>query len=447
MSTIWKRSSSSLFDSWQDDYRSKICSPEQAASIIKDHDVISMAGGSSIPRGFASALSLRAKNLHNVTLLQGYTLSVCEFMQEEFKDNIHIETAFVGPTERACIQMGLAAYVPVHLHNMGEWLQRRQPNITAHAVTPPDDQGYMNRSCYAGLSHRKAFEAADTVIVEVNPNLPWLNGEAFKIHVSEVDYIIENTFPLEEIKDIPITETETTIAHCISDLIPDGSTIQLGLGGLANAVGHFLKDKKDLGLHTEVISNSAAELMKLGVINGSRKSFFPRKTLGCFCVGDKGLWEFVDHNEDFCFYEIDYINDPQIIGRNNNLISVNNTMMMDLTGQAASESIGTYQYSGTGGQGDFVRGAGVSPGGKSILALNSTYVDREGQLKSRIVPLLPAGTIVSTPRTDVEYVITEYGVAVLRWQSVAQRVKLMINIAHPDFRDELRFQARKIGWI
>ncbi|MDD3269931.1 MAG: acetyl-CoA hydrolase/transferase C-terminal domain-containing protein [Syntrophomonadaceae bacterium] len=443
----YRQSSNARLDSWQDDYRKKICSAEQAASLIMDHDVISMAGGSSIPRGFAEALGRRVKDLHDVTLLQGFTLSPFEFMQAEFKDNIHIETAFVGPTERACIQDGLATYVPVHLHNIGEWLYRRQPNITAHAVTPPDEQGYMNRSCYAGLSHRKAFEAAATVIAEVNPNLPWLCGEDLKVHVSEVDYIIENPFALEEVKDIAITENETMIAHYIAEMIPDGSTIQLGLGGLANAVGHFLKDKKDLGLHTEVISNSAAELMKLGVINGARKSFHPRKTLGCFCVGDKTLWEFVDHNEDFCFYEIDFINDPQVIAQNHNLVSVNNTLMMDLTGQAASESIGTYQYSGTGGQGDFVRGASISPGGKSILALNSCFVDRAGQRHSRIVPLLPAGTVVSTPRTDVEYVVTEYGVAALRWQSITQRVKLLINIAHPDYREELKHQAQKLGWI
>ncbi|MEN6348856.1 MAG: acetyl-CoA hydrolase/transferase C-terminal domain-containing protein [Syntrophomonas sp.] len=432
---------------WQEEYRNKLCSAGDAAGLIRDNDVISMVGGTCIAHGFAHALSQRAGELHNITLLQGFTLSSFEFMQEKYRNNLHIDTAFVGPTERACIQKGLASYVPVHLHKIGEWLVSRRPNVVAATVTPPDEDGYMNRSSYASLCHRDVFKNAKTVIVEVNPNAPWLCGEDFKIHVSEVDYIIENHSPLEEVRDIAITGIEKQIAYYIADMIPDGSTIQLGLGGLANAVGHFLRDKKDLGLHTEVFSNSLMELMKIGAVNNSRKNFYPGKTLGCFCVGNRELSKFVDHNEDFVFFEVDYVNDPQVISKNAGLISVNNTLMLDLTGQAASESIGTFQYSGTGGQVDFVRGTSLSPGGKSILALNSTYKDKDGCSRSRIVPVLPEGTIVTTPRTELEYVITEYGVVNIRWQSVAERVKRLIRIAHPDFRDELYFQAKKIGWI
>lgn len=433
--------------SWREDYRQKLCSAEDAADLIKNNDIITMAGGTSIPKGFATALSKRARELFNITLLQGFSLCNYEFMQPQFKEHIHIETSFVGLMERKCIQMGLATYVPIHLHKLPAWLDNRGPNVAAHAVTPPDENGYMNRSCYAGLCHRRSIENAKTVIVEVNPNTPWLCGDDFKLHVSEVDYIIENSFEMEEINDIPISENERQIAAYVADMIPDGSTIQLGLGGLANAVGYLLKEKKDLGLHSEVISNSMMQLMKLGVINNSRKNFYPGKALGCFASGNRELWEYVDHNENFCFREVDFINDPQVIARNHGLISVNNSLMMDLTGQAASESIGSFQYSGTGGQVDFVRGVGLSPGGKSILSLNSTYKDKEGRIGSRIVPVLPEGTIVSTSRNEVQYVVSEYGVANLRWQSITERAKRLIAIAHPDFRDSLRFMARKQGWI
>ncbi len=432
---------------WQQLYQEKLGSAEDAARQVKHNDVIAMVGGSCVPEAFTSSLAARGQDLHNVSLLVGFALKEYDYMKPAYKNHFNLETAFVGPMERISIQQGITTYVPIHLQKLGQWLDARQPNIVAAAVTPPDEQGYMHRSLYAGLCHRRAFEQANTVIVEVNRNLPRLCGDDLKIHVSEVDFIIENDSPLVEIQDIEITPLEKQIASYISDMIPNGSTIQLGLGGLANAVGYFLRDKKDLGVHAEVVSNSIMNLMKLGVANGSQKSFLPGKVLGCYCVGNKELWDFAANNDDFIFSEVEYVNNPEIIGRNNNLISVNNTLMMDLTGQAASESIGTRQYSGTGGQVNFVHGAARSPGGKSILALSSTFTDVEGKLQSKIVPLLPAGSIVSTPRTDVEYVVTEYGVAALRWQSVAERVKRLIQIAHPDFRDQLKFEAEKYGWI
>ena len=244
-----------------------------------------------------------------------------------------------------------------------------------------------------------------------------------------------------------ITQTEKLIAAHIADMIDNGSTIQLGLGGLANAVGYFLRDKRNLGVHGEVISNSIMDLLIAGAVDGSRKSLHRGKVLGCYLVGNRKLWDFVDRNEDFLFCEVEYINDPRVIAQNDNLISINNTLMVDLTGQAASESIGTYQYSGTGGQVNFVQGATQSRGGKSILALSSTYQDKEGQLRSKIVPVFPEGTIVSTSRNDVEYIVTEYGVACLKWKSLAERVKELIRIAHPDFRYQLKFAAAKNHWI
>ncbi len=433
--------------SWQDDYRRKICSADHAAALLKDNDTIAMAGGNVVPEAFVEAMSRRGKDLQGIILLVNFALSQYRFMNLEYKDNLKIETTFVGPMERNCIREGISSYVPIHLQKLGEWLDHRKPNVVACSVTPPDDNGYMNRSCYAGLCHKRAFDNAETVIVEVNENLPWLCGNDFKIHVSEVDYIIENNYSPAEVHDIPITQTEKSIAAYIADMVEDGSTIQLGLGGLANAVGYLLRDKRNLGIHGEVISNSIMDLVLSGVINGSQKNFHKGKILGCYLVGNQELWDFANHNEDFIFCEVEYINDPRIIAQNDRLISINNTLMMDLTGQAASESIGTYQYSGTGGQVNFVHGATMSRDGKSILALNSTYTDNNGNLKSKIVPILPEGTIVSTSRNDVEYIVTEYGVANLRWKSLSNRVKQLINIAHPDFRDELAFQAAKNAWL
>lgn len=436
-----------VYSSWQDEYKSKLTTAEEVAALIRSNDTVLMPGGHCIPHDFSVALSNRVTEFKNVTICLGLALKLYDYMKPEFKNNVSIESPFVGPMERVCMEWGTAQYIPVHLNQLGVWMDYKAPNVTACVVTPPDENGYMNRSCYGGLVPRRAIAKSDVFIAEVNEGTPWLEGDELKIHISEVDYVIESNADLVEIPDIPITDVEREIAQYIADMIPDGSTIQLGLGGLANAVGYLLKDKRNLGVHSEVVQNSFMELMESGVVNGTRKNFYPGKVLATFCVGNKKLWDFVDHNDKFLFTEVEYNNDPLIIGKNDNLISVNNALMMDLTGQAASESIRHKQYSGTGGQVNFVQGARYSEGGVSILALNSTFTDKEKGLRSRIVPFLPSGTIVSTSRNDVQYVITEYGVANLRYKGVSQRVQELINIAHPDFRDELMFQAKRMKWL
>lgn len=431
------------YQSWKDEYSSKLRSAEDLAAMIKSGDVILEPGGINIPHDFHVALSRRVQELNNVTICLGLALKLYDFMQPQFKQNIHIETPFVGPVERMLIEWGTASYVPQHLNQLKPWQEHRKPNITAMVVTPPDENGFFNRSCFGGLVPKDIVAATDVVMVEVNSKTPWLEGEDLKIHISEIDYICESDTDLVEIPDIPITEVERQIAAYITDMIPDGSTIQLGLGGLANAIGYFLLDKKDLGVHTEVVQKSFMDLMKAGVINGSRKNFNPGKVLATFCVGDKELWDYVDHNSDFLFTEVAFNNDPQVIGKNDNLISINNALCMDLTGQVGSESIRHRQYSGTGGQMNFLQGAALSQGGKGIIALNSTWKDKEGNLRSSIIPFMPPGTIVTTPRTEVDYVITEYGVTNLKYKRVSERIKAMISVAHPDFRDELKFQAKR----
>lgn len=441
-----KREQKVKYGSWQEEYKAKMRTPEFLAAMVKDNDVVMMPGGTSIPHEFNIALANRVTELSNVTICLGLALKLYEFMKPQYKEHIRIETPFVGPMERICLEWGTASYIPLHLNKIAAWMDHKKPDISCFVVTPPDEEGYVNRSCFGGLMPQRTIAQTNLVIAEVNPATPWLEGDAFKMHISEIDYFCESDCVLTEIPDIPITDVEREIAHYIADMIPDGSTVQLGLGGLANAIGYFLRDKKDLGVHTEVLQKSFMELINLGVVNNSKKTFYPGITTATFCVGDKELWKFVDHNKKILFTEVEFNNDPYNIAQNENLVSVNNALAIDLTGQIGAESIRHKQYSGTGGQMNFVQGASLAKNGKSIIAMNSSWKDKEGNLRSAIVPFMPPGTIVTTPRSETEYVITEYGVVNLRYKSVAQRVKALISIAHPDFRDKLAFEAKKY-WL
>lgn len=436
------------YASWQEEYKAKLTTPDEAAKCVKSNESVFFGGGTGIPSAFAQALSRRVPELKNVMISQGYAMGLFDYMKPENRESFHIETMFVGPMERVCMEWGVAQYKPMHLSDIPAAATYAACNRVAFVATPPDENGYMNRSCFGSfLPNRELIRPAETVVVEINRNAPWLNSDDFKIHVSDVDYIIENDFPMFELPDIPITEDEKKIAQYIADLVPDGGCIQLGLGGLANAIGYLLHDKKDLGMHAEVVSPSVTELVNAGVITGARKNFMPKQVVCAFAVGTNKFYKDLDHNKNYYFKEVGWVNNPDIIGQNDNLISIQNALMMDLTGQAGSESIGTKQYSATGGQLDFVLGAKKSKGGKSILSLNSTFTDKDGKLQTKIMPMLPAGTVVTTPRTLVEYVVTEYGVANLRLRTIQERVKALIGIAHPDFRDQLTFEAKKIGWL
>ncbi len=434
--------------SWRDDYRSKLCSAEDAALLVRSGDHVFLGGGTGIPAAFANAVGNRHSELSNVTVYQGYAMGLYEYMKPEHSGSFHIETMFVGPMERVCMEWGVAQYVPLHLGDIPGMASSVKCDKLAFVATPPDKDGYMNRSCFGSFCpNEECIKRADILIAEINSNTPWLASEDFKIHVSEIDYIIENDAPMFILPEIPISDVEGKMAVHIADLIPDGSTIQLGFGGLANAIGHLLHHKKDLGMHAEVVTPSVMELVRAGVINGSKKNFMPGKVVTAFAVGTDEFYKYLDRNEDFYFREVGWVNNPENIAKNDNLISINNALMIDLTGQVASESIGTKQYSGTGGQVNFVQGAKRSRGGRSIIALSSTYTDKEGNLQSKIKPLLPEGTVVSTSRNDVQYIVTEYGSVNLQFLSISKRVKKLISIAHPDFRDRLSFEAKKTGWI
>jgi 4-hydroxybutyrate CoA-transferase len=447
-SAVQKKDRTKIQGHFMNDYKAKLITAEQAASLVKSGDRIFLGGGINIPSGFSNALGVRAGELKDVTLYQGFAMGLYEHMKPEGKNSFNIETMFVGPLERICMGWGVGSYLPHSFSDLGEVALKAAPNMVVFCTTPPDKDGYVNKSCFGTFLPRKeCLEPAETVICEINDQLPWCCGDDFKVHISEVDYIVENSNPIFELPEITITDTEKMMARFIVDMIPDGATIQLGFGGLGNAIGHMLYDKKDLGMHSEVVTPSVTELLKAGVITGARKNFMPGKIVTAFAVGTKQFYEDIHYNPSFEFKEVHWVNQPSNIAKNDGMISINTTLMMDLTGQAASESIGIKQYSGTGGQVNFNLGAKMAKNGKRIMAVASTYTDKEGNLKSKILPTLPEGTVVTTGRNDINFVCTEYGVVDLQYESITKRVKKMISIAHPQFRDELTFAAKKAAWI
>lgn len=434
---------------WRKDYQRKLTSAEEVALAFQSGDHIAMGGGTGIPPAIADAIGRRAGEISDVKFGQGFAVALHEYMKPEHKQHFRIETIFMGPAERLCLDWGTCDFVPNHLGNMIDWATDFNAHKAAVVVTPPNEDGYMNRSMFAGLVPRAILKQCEYVAVEVNENTPWLHSDQdiYDIHVSEVDAIVENHQPLFEIPEIPITPVEEQIAGRIADMIPHGSTVQLGLGGLANCIGHFLKDKHDLGIHSEVVSNSIMELVKCGAANGSKKTLHPGKVVYTFAVGTKELHQFLHHNPEFLAFEIEQTNNPYFIARNDHMISINNALMADLTGQVASESIGPRQFSATGGQVNFVLGSQLASNGHSIIALPSTRTDAEGKLHSRIMDMLPQGTVVTTSRNDVEWMVTEYGAVRLTNKSISQRAQGLISIAHPAFREELTHQARTLKWI
>lgn len=436
---------------WKTQYQRKLTTMEQAVELIRDGDNIAVPGGGSFPQGFDAALGpyLKATGNHaNVFSL--FTLSMPKMLDPAYQDNVRFYSIFFGQ-ERKAVSQGNVEYIPLNLCKTGDNLLSRHPRVVVTTCTPPDENGWMSRTIWGSHIHRDVFEdpACEVVIAEVNRNYPFLHSDGDRhlmIHVSEVDHIVEHDFTWPEIKSIPSTDVERAIAGYAAELIPDGACLQLGQGGLANAIGDNLvyAGKKDIGLQTEVLTNCIADLMQKGVINNSRKQTYRGRSVAGAVVGDQALWDFCDNNPDICMKDIDWVNEPVNVAKNDNVVSINNAMEIDLVGQVCSESIGSMQYTGSGGQLDWVIGSQMSKGGKSIIAINSTYKDKSGQLRSKIKPILSPGAVITTPRTYVQYVITEYGVADLKYKSTWERAKALIAIAHPDFRGELMEEAKKL---
>lgn len=432
------------------EYKHKIITAQEAVQMVKTGDEIVTGLGASEGRAFLEELHTVSDNVENLRAANCLPMTYFEFFQPEYKDKFFVDGWFYTPVIRKIHKSGNASFIPNNLHRAAsDRLLHVKPNIFVNVCSSVDEHGYVSLS--TGNTYERAMlDAADISILEINPNFPRTFGD-LQVHVSEVDYFIEVDYPVPTIPVAPSTDIEVAIGQIIADLIHDGDTIQLGIGGIPNAVASFLYEKKDLGVHTEMLTSEMARLAQAGVITGKRKNYNTGKMTTTFIMGDQNLYEFVDNNPSVQVMRGSYTNDPYVIMRNDNMVSINTAIEVDITGQVCSESIGSMQISGTGGQADTARGAQKSKNGRSIIALRSTAMVRnEEGVKvptSTIVPILKPGAIVSLQRQDVDMVVTEYGVARLRGTSVAERVKRLINIAHPDFRDDLAREAVERGIV
>lgn len=426
--------------SWVDDYKKKLCSAEEAVSVVKSGDRVYISGNAATPYVLMKALAQRKDELTNVELVHVLLMGEDPLSKPEMEGHFRHNSLFVGPADRKAINEGRADYVPIFLHQIPNLFYSGQMpvDVAMLHLSPPDEHGFMSYGVEV-LASKAAAEKAKIVIAQVNDQMPRVLGDSF-IHVSRVHKIVEVSEPLPELERAPMTEVELKIGQYIAELIDDGCTLQLGIGGIPDAVLASLKNRRELGIHTEMVSDGVMEAIEAGIITGSRKTLHPYKVIMTFVLGSKRLYDFVDNNPIFEAHPTDYTNHPFIVAQNENMVAINSAIEVDITGQVCSDSIGTYIYSGFGGQVDFIRGAAHSKGGKPIIALPSTAKDGE---ISRIVPYLKQGAGVVTTRADVRYVVTEYGVAYLYGKNLQERTKALINIAHPKFRADLIKEAKK----
>ena len=429
---------------WVDTYKQKLVTAEEAVSGIKSGERIYISGNAATPYALMKALASRKAELRDVELVHVLLMGEDPLSKPEMEGHFRHNSLFVGPADRKAINEGRADYVPIFLHQIPDLFYSGQMPLDTAVVhlSPPDEHGFMSFGVEV-LGSKAAVETAKTVIAQVNEKMPRVLGDSF-IHVSRVHKIAEISEDLPELERKPATEVERKIGHFIAELIEDGSTLQLGIGGIPDAVLAALKDRRDLGIHTEMISDGVMEAIDAGSITGAKKTFHPNKVILTFILGSRRLYEFVDNNPVIEAHPTDYTNDPFNVSRNDNMVAINSAMEVDITGQVCSDSIGTYIYSGFGGQVDFIRGAAHSKGGKPIIALPS--MAKDGEI-SRIVPYLQKGSGVVTTRADVRYVVTEYGVAYLHGKNLQERTKALINIAHPKFRPDLIKKAKSRNLI
>jgi acyl-CoA hydrolase len=420
-------------------------SADHAASFVKSDMWLDYGTSLCQPDVFDKALAARADELKNVKIRSCLTVRPRAVLEADPEGNhFHWFSLHFSGYDRKRHDEGRCSYIPVNLGEIPDYYRRFMApvDIVILKTCPMDGNGYFNLSA-ANLWHRAVIERAKMVIIEVNPNLPYVYGDQTGVHVSEVDYIIEGDgSPTPELPNPPLGDIDRAVGRLITAEVEDGACLQIGIGGMPNAVCQLLLESsaRDLGVHTEMMTDGIAELYKAGRITGAKKQLDPGKIVYTFALGSKMLYDAIARNPDILCYPVDYTNLPDMIMQNDKVVSINNTTQVDLQGQAASESDGLRHISGTGGQLQFVRGAYASKGGKSFMCLSSTY-DKRGERRSRIVLSLTPGNIVTTPRADTMYVVTEYGMVNLKGKSVPERAQALISIAHPDFREGLERQA------
>ena len=432
---------------WREEYQRKLTSPDEAVTLIPDGSSIVQPLIAGEPPAVLAAIAARARSggFTSLTMraLLPFSATKATVLDPDLKDVIRWDSLFVGGADRAAVAEGRAGFTPNFFHQVPRLLSEFIPvDVCIATVSPMDRHGYMSLGVAVDYTSTAA-RVANVLILEVNSHMPRTHGRSF-IHISEATAVVENDNPLPELPTPAMRDEDEAIGKAIAEMVPNGATIQLGIGGVPNAVAQYLRDHKDLGIHSEMFTDSMVDLIEDGVANGVRKTLHPRKAVFTFAAGSEKLYRFLDDNPYCEAHPVSYTNSPDVIAQNNELISVNAAIEIDLSGQCCAESIGPAQFSGTGGQADFVRGAFNSPDGKSFLALYSTA---KGGEVSRIVPMLTLGAVVTTARQDVHYVVSEYGVAMLKGKSVSERARSLIGLAHPKFRDELKAAAKKLGYL
>ncbi len=429
-------------------YAGKLITAEEAASKIKSGDDVVVAQCASEPQGCMAAFHTVAPNVEDVRVFSVLTLRPYDFyMKPEMRGHFELASWFHAPGSRKALAAGAGTvtYVPNMLHRAAtDRIQARKPDIFFGTCTPPDSKGFVSLSL--GITYEKdVIEAADTVILEINRNLPRTFGDTH-LHVSDVDWFVEHDQEVPTLPSPAPDATEKAIGNYISELVDDGSTLQLGIGGIPNACALALKDKKELGVHTEMMVDSMMELYEAGVITNKRKALLKDKFVCTFAMGSRKLYDWLHDNPAVEFRRGSWVNDPAVIRRNSRMVSINTCLTVDLTGQVASETLGHVQYSGTGGQTDTAVGAKEAYDGlgKSIIACRSTA--KNGTV-SAIVPALSEGTAVTLHRANTDNIVTEFGIARLRGRTVRERANALMNVAHPDFRAELRRRAAQLGYL
>jgi len=426
---------------WLDQYKSKVVTAEEAVSVVKSNDRIYLSGNAATPLLLTEALAKRAPELSNVevnhVLLLGDDPLSKPGMAEHFRHN----SLFVGPGDRESIAEGMSDYVPIHLSQIPALFRDEHIPLDVALVhlSPPDAHGFMSFGVECGIS-KSAAENAKIIVVQVNERMPRTLGDVF-IHVSRVHKIVECSVPILESNIAGSSNIEEKIADFIAPMIEDGATLQLGIGGIPDAVLARIEGKQHLGIHTEMVSDGVMKAIEKGIITNQKKTLHPGKVVSTFILGTQQIYEYVHNNPLFELHPCDYTNNPYIIAQNDKMVSINSCIEVDVTGQVCSDSIGTKIYSGFGGQVDFVRGCSLSKGGKAFIALPSTAKD---DTVTRIVPQLRPGAGVVTSRADVHYVVTEYGTAFLHGKNLRQRAEALIAIAHPKFRPQLEEYLRTL---
>lgn len=417
----------------------KFFTAEQAVQCIESGDRVFIHSVAAAPQALIKAMTARAPELRNVEIVHLHTEGPAPYAASELKESFHVNAFFVGANVRGALAQGHADYVPVFLSEVPNLFRRGilPLDVALLNVSPPDKHGFCTLGVAVDVA-RAAFETAKTVVAQINPRMPRTQGDAL-IHVDDIDVMVEVDEPLHEVQMPKLTEIDCAIGKHIAEIIEDGATLQMGIGSIPNAVLAALGDHKDLGVHTEMFSDGVIPLVEKGVINGRLKVMHPGRMVAGFVMGTQKLYDFIDDNPQVLMLDIAYVNDTSVIRRNPKVTAVNSAIEVDLTGQVCADSIGTRQYSGVGGQMDFIRGASLSEGGKPIIALPSTTNRGE----SKIVPWLKQGAGVVTTRAHVHYIITEYGVANLYGKNLKQRAIELISIAHPNHRELLERAAHE----